>query len=86
MSCEDVLVRLWEYLDEELLPEEASVVREHLSGCSDCYPAYRFDRAFLSLLARQRLRWRAPERLVTALPLLLSNTDNQDLRPRSGLR
>ena len=54
MECEKVLARLWEYLDQQLGPEEAGSIRAHLNGCTGCYPAYRCDRAFLRLLARQR--------------------------------
>jgi mycothiol system anti-sigma-R factor len=64
MRCEEVLSRLWEFLDLELTPEEAASVTEHLEGCSDCYPAYRCDRAFLDLLARLRLDTTAPQTLV----------------------
>ncbi len=63
MRCEEVLIRLWEYLDEELAPEEGESVRVHLKGCARCHPAYCCDRAFLALLARQRARCRAPAML-----------------------
>lgn len=64
MRCEEVLIRLWEYLDEELTPEEVETVKVHLRGCQRCYPAYCCDRAFLELLARQRSRCTAPVSLV----------------------
>jgi mycothiol system anti-sigma-R factor len=64
MECEEVLVRLWEYLDQELGPEEAQSVREHLFECLSCRPAYQCDRAFLELLARQRHGCKAPRSLV----------------------
>lgn len=64
MRCEDVLIRLWEYLDEELGPEEAEVIRAHVGTCPHCHPANCCDRAFLALLARQRSRCSAPSRLV----------------------
>jgi mycothiol system anti-sigma-R factor len=67
MECEEVLVRLWEYLDEELAPEEAEGVRAHLKGCSGCYPAYCCQRALIQLLARQRTNCSAPPALVTAV-------------------
>jgi hypothetical protein len=54
MECEEVLIRLWEYLDQELGPEEARCVAEHLCVCPGCRPACQFDRAFLDLLGRQR--------------------------------
>lgn len=64
MNCEEVLIRLWEYLDQELAPEEAAVVRAHLRRCPECHPAYCCDRAFLELLARQRSRCTAPAGLL----------------------
>jgi mycothiol system anti-sigma-R factor len=64
MECEEVLARLWEYLDRELGPEEARSVREHLFACYSCRPAYECDRAFLNLLSRLRTSSRAPQSLV----------------------
>jgi hypothetical protein len=71
MRCEDVLNRLWEYLDEELASEEAAAVQVHLSDCRQCHPAYCCDRAFLELLARQRTRCSASTRLVVSVRSLL---------------
>jgi mycothiol system anti-sigma-R factor len=64
MECEEVLRRLWEYLDRELGPEESASIGEHLYRCPSCTPAYRCDRAFLDLLARQRRSCSAPVSLV----------------------
>jgi hypothetical protein len=64
MECETALIRLWEYLDQELGPEEALSVGEHLRTCLHCYPQYCRDRRFLALLARQRDRCFAPSSLV----------------------
>jgi predicted anti-sigma-YlaC factor YlaD len=64
MECEEVLTRLWEYLDQELGPEEAQFIGEHLHSCLGCRPAYQSDRAFLDLLARQRASCRAPRSLI----------------------
>jgi mycothiol system anti-sigma-R factor len=54
MRCDEVLLRLWEYLDEELAREEAEAVAAHLDYCRRCHPAYCWDHALLELLARQR--------------------------------
>ena len=67
MRCEEVLIRLWEYLDEELASEEAAAVKFHLHDCRQCHPAYCCDRAFLELLARQRATCSAPDILVAAI-------------------
>jgi mycothiol system anti-sigma-R factor len=68
MECEEVLARLWEYLDQELVPEEAQSVGEHLYACYSCRPAYQCDRAFLNLLARQRTSCTAPQSLFLRMP------------------
>ncbi|MCE3245302.1 MAG: putative zinc-finger, partial [Arthrobacter sp.] len=39
MRCEEILLRLWEYLDQELAPTEAEAVDFHLSACPHCRPA-----------------------------------------------
>jgi mycothiol system anti-sigma-R factor len=71
MMCEDVLTRLWEYLDEELAPEEVRAVGVHLGSCPDCHGAYCCDRAFLSMIGRLRCI-RAPAPLAATLQLRLS--------------
>ena len=71
MDCKEVLICLWEYLDEELRPEEAEAVAAHLGHCGTCYPAYRCDRALLDLLARQRTACSAPASLVMAIRVQL---------------
>lgn len=71
MECEEVLIRLWEYLDDELGPEEARVVEAHLRDCRGCYPKYRRDRLFLLLLARQRTKSSAPAALRTSVLMQL---------------
>ena len=60
MNCEGVVVRLWEYLDEELGAEEAAAVGAHLTWCGRCQPHFCCDRSFLQLLARQQSRCSAP--------------------------
>jgi mycothiol system anti-sigma-R factor len=64
MECEEVLERLWEYLDHELAPEETAAVRAHLGRCAACYPSFCCHRAFLELLARQRVGCSAPPALL----------------------
>ena len=67
MECEEVLERLWEYLDHELDPEEAATLRAHLVGCAGCYPSFRCDHAFLELLAGLQRRCSAPPAFVAAI-------------------
>jgi hypothetical protein len=76
MTCEDVLNRVWEYLDEELAAEEADSLTLHLGGCRNCRVAFCCDRAFLDLIARQRSRIRAPARLSLGVQFLRSTLNN----------
>lgn len=71
MECEETLLRLWEYLDQELATEEAELVRAHLSGCGRCHPAYCCNRALLQLLARQRTMCVAPPTLRVSVRAIL---------------
>src|SRR4051812_7542639 len=54
MNCDEVLLCLWEYLDQELAREEAEAVADHLGYCARCRPAYRCNQALLDCVARQR--------------------------------
>ena len=54
MECEEVLIRLWEYLDQELGPKEAEAMRDHLDGCPSAIPLLAAAVLYFVLLARQR--------------------------------
>lgn len=63
VPCEDVLSRLWEFLDGELGPEEETQVKKHLDVCNRCYPQYDFQRAYFEYARRIRDRDHAPSSL-----------------------
>jgi Putative zinc-finger len=83
MKCEEVGIRLWEYLDQELAPEEAEAVGTHLGYCPHCYPAFSWNRAFLELLARQRV-YAAPTTLEMWVRGLLSSQLPQSISGNRG--
>jgi anti-sigma factor (TIGR02949 family) len=56
ISCEDALARLWEFLDDELPPQEEAAVRKHLEICNRCYPKYDFQRAYFAYARQMRGR------------------------------
>lgn len=60
ISCREVMEQLWDYLDGELPFGGMEEVAAHLTECARCFPQYRFEFAFLALLARQRAHARAP--------------------------
>lgn len=59
-SCREVIEQLWDYLDGELPFGRMEQIAAHLMECARCYPQYRFEFAFLALLARQRAFGRGP--------------------------
>jgi anti-sigma factor (TIGR02949 family) len=54
-TCEEVFVRLDDFLDRELAAEEARLVREHLEICAACASEYRFEAEVLEGV-REKLR------------------------------
>ncbi|MBA3656471.1 MAG: zf-HC2 domain-containing protein [Gemmatimonadaceae bacterium] len=52
MPCDQVISKLWEYLDGALDEARAGKIREHLEMCARCLPQYNFELAFLALLKR----------------------------------
>lgn len=46
MPCDQVIARLWEYVDGEIGGDGESV-EAHLDRCARCFPEYDFRRAYL---------------------------------------
>ncbi len=71
MECDEVVSRLWEYLDRALAGEEAAAVGAHLVICPNCHPPYCHSRSVLALIARaSHACGTAPRRLVLAVRLI----------------
>ena len=63
IGCQEVLERLYEYLDGELTSERAAEVKGHLAACPPCAALTSFEHTFIRFLeARTRTR-RAPDEL-----------------------
>ena len=50
MPCDQVIARLWEYVDGEI--EGGETVEAHLDICARCFPEYDFRRAYLRFAQR----------------------------------
>ena len=52
--CDQVIARLWEYIDGEMggEPRTAGAIDAHLEACSHCFPQYDFQRAYVAFLRR----------------------------------
>lgn len=51
LDCEEAIRRLAVFLDQELSPESAAAVQEHLDTCRSCYDRAEFERRL-----RERIR------------------------------
>lgn len=49
-NCDDIVPRLWEYLDGELDAARLAEVRAHLEHCAGCRDSAELSRAFLAML------------------------------------
>lgn len=45
MNCREVLEKLYEYLDQELIESESKKLEQHLEYCSDCLQKYNIEKA-----------------------------------------
>jgi mycothiol system anti-sigma-R factor len=52
MSCEEVALAVWNYLDDEIDAERASRIRAHLDTCDHCHDLYTFEGALLRTVSR----------------------------------
>lgn len=61
-NCDEVIHRLYHFLDGELTEERRSVIRRHLDDCGSCLEAFDFE-AELRQIVASRCRDRVPDRL-----------------------
>jgi anti-sigma factor (TIGR02949 family) len=52
LSCAEVALAVWNYLDGEMTAERASRIRAHLDTCDHCRDMYTFEGAFLRTVTR----------------------------------
>ena len=65
--CEDIMKRLWEFLDGELEPVSEKELQRHIEVCARCYPHYDFQRAYFKIMHRIKDRDPLPRELRTRL-------------------
>jgi mycothiol system anti-sigma-R factor len=61
-DCDEVLNRVFEYLDGELTPSDVAKIQQHLDECSPCLAEHDLDQA-LKTLVRRSCAERAPDEL-----------------------
>ena len=73
ISCAEAVRRLWEYLDNDLLPKDRQSVEDHLAFCRRCCGEAEFAdelRRVLASAARPQLPSDVARRLVGFLDTL----------------
>lgn len=70
LECQEVLARLYSFLDGELTEERRQKIRIHLDDCSPCLEAYEFETELRQMVAN-RLRDRVPEVLRMKISQLI---------------
>ncbi|MDX5432561.1 MAG: zf-HC2 domain-containing protein [Halomonas sp.] len=77
MSCEEVIERLFDYLDRELDPRQTADIEWHLSRCRDCFTRAEFERRLRDRVVATGTA-KAPPRLHQRIRTLLDRFDESD--------
>jgi mycothiol system anti-sigma-R factor len=73
-DCSEALLRVYEYLDGELGPDEVAKIQAHLDECGPCLKEYDLDTTLKSLIKRSCECEEAPEALRLTIMSRISMT------------
>ncbi|WP_347350278.1 mycothiol system anti-sigma-R factor [Intrasporangium sp.] len=73
-DCSEALLRLFEYLDGEMSPEDRARIRAHLDECGPCLKEYDLDTTMKALVKRACAREPAPDSLRATIMTRISMT------------
>ena len=62
-ECSEALLRLFEYLDGEMGPDDARKIQAHLAECGPCFKQYNLDQALKAVVKRSCASEAAPVEL-----------------------
>ena len=87
IPCDQVITRLWEYVDGELSPADAAEISAHLELCGRCFPQYDYQRAYREFIRRTR-RQEVPPALRRRIfeMILAEESAAPPAQPPGGLR
>ena len=71
-DCKAAYLRLNDFLDHELSPEEVVLVKAHLEKCRICAMEYEFEASLLTQLRNRVCEGSAPDELKSAVHELLA--------------
>ncbi|MEO7132389.1 MAG: mycothiol system anti-sigma-R factor [Dermatophilaceae bacterium] len=73
-DCTESLLRVYEFLDGELGPEDCARIQAHLEECSRCLQQYDLDITLKALIKRSCGSEHAPDALRTTIMTRISMT------------
>ncbi len=53
-ECEDVSLRIWDYLDDQLTADASTTLRAHIATCPRCYEYQLFQERYFEALSSLR--------------------------------
>jgi anti-sigma factor (TIGR02949 family) len=75
LTCEELFRRLDDYMDRELDPAEATLVREHLETCVVCAAEYSFETSMLTSVRDKLRHIAAPPDLLAKISARLARAN-----------
>ena len=78
VPCEEVVQRVYEYLDGELDAEWNDRIRDHIRMCRKCYPYFNFERIFLDHVRSRQIAPERSERLERRIRSALRDEERSD--------
>jgi anti-sigma factor (TIGR02949 family) len=78
INCDQALAQLQDYVKQELTPELARDLQEHLNRCRPCFRHARFEANFLAMLETRAGNCTCPKELrVRVLALLRAEAETE---------
>lgn len=77
-GCEHVFRKLDDYLDRELTPNEARLVREHLEVCAVCATEYHFEKSVLTNVRDKLRHIAAPPDLLARITRRIAEVEREE--------
>ena len=74
LTCEELFRKLDDFLDREISPRDAVLVREHLETCAVCAGEYAFEESVLRNVRRKLSRIAAPPDLLKKISARIAAT------------
>lgn len=78
LTCEELFRRLDDYMDRELAPAEATLVREHLETCAVCAAEYSFETSMLTSVRDKLRHIAAPPDLLAKISARLAQATRDE--------